>query len=251
MVDVDIYVINDEEYYLLAEEVIRDTNYLYLSKVDDEEDIIAQFENENKESFEEENEMNSVADEMEYDIQFDDPDLESNNEETASDDFSMSFEDETEYKAAPEDEEVPEEEFVEPDFEIEESQESRADIDLEENSGEEENNAEEEIKETILPAAEYGANHEDLKDVFSRMDAEARADVLHNEIREDVAEELAEEETDSENDIVPGQTAVVTENGVEEVVELPLTAEEKVLFHQCCDNVRKHIADSEKIEAAK
>lgn len=40
MVDVDIYVINDEEYYLLAEEVIRDTNYLYLSKVDDEEDIM-------------------------------------------------------------------------------------------------------------------------------------------------------------------------------------------------------------------
>lgn len=195
---------------------------------DDEEDIIAQFENENKESFEEENEMNSVADEMEYDIQFDDPDLESNNEETASDDFSMSFEDETEYKAAPEDEEVPEEEFVEPDFEIKESQESGADIDLEENSGEEENNAEEEIKETILPAAEYGANHEDLKDVFSRMDAEARADVLHNEIREDVAEELAEEETDSENDVVPGQTAVVTENGVTKPIALPPKKKHKI-----------------------
>ena len=195
---------------------------------DDEEDIIAQFENENKESFEEENEMNSVADEMEYDIQFDDPDLESNNEETASDDFSMSFEDETEYKVAPEDEEVPEEEFVEPDFEIEESQESGADIDLEENSGEEENNAEEEIKETILPAAEYGANHEDLKDVFSRMDAEARADVLHNEIREDVAEELAEEETDSENDVVPGQTAVVTENGVTKPIALPPKKKHKI-----------------------
>lgn len=37
MVDVDIYVINDEEYYLLAEEVIRGTSYLYLSKVDDED----------------------------------------------------------------------------------------------------------------------------------------------------------------------------------------------------------------------
>lgn len=37
MVDVDIYVINDEEYYLLAEEIIRDTSYLYLSKVDDED----------------------------------------------------------------------------------------------------------------------------------------------------------------------------------------------------------------------
>ena len=40
MVDVDIYVINDEEYYLMAEEVIKDTNYLYLSKVDDEDDFL-------------------------------------------------------------------------------------------------------------------------------------------------------------------------------------------------------------------
>jgi hypothetical protein len=40
MVDVDIYVINDEEYYLMAEEVIKDTNYLYLSKVDDEDDFM-------------------------------------------------------------------------------------------------------------------------------------------------------------------------------------------------------------------
>lgn len=40
MVDVDIYVINEEEYYLMAEEVIKDTNYLYLSKVDDEDDFM-------------------------------------------------------------------------------------------------------------------------------------------------------------------------------------------------------------------
>lgn len=40
MVDVDIYVLNDEEYYLMAEEVIKDTNYLYLSKVDDEDDFM-------------------------------------------------------------------------------------------------------------------------------------------------------------------------------------------------------------------
>ena len=40
MVVVDIYVINDEEYYLMAEEVIKDTNYLYLSKVDDEDDFM-------------------------------------------------------------------------------------------------------------------------------------------------------------------------------------------------------------------
>ena len=37
MVDVDIYVINDEEYYLLDELEINETSYLYLSKVDDED----------------------------------------------------------------------------------------------------------------------------------------------------------------------------------------------------------------------
>lgn len=37
MVDVDIYVINDEEYYLIDELEIKGTSYLYLSKVDDEE----------------------------------------------------------------------------------------------------------------------------------------------------------------------------------------------------------------------
>lgn len=40
MVDVDIYVINDEEYYLLGEEIIKDTSYLYLSKVDDEDFVM-------------------------------------------------------------------------------------------------------------------------------------------------------------------------------------------------------------------
>lgn len=40
MVDVDIYVINDVEYYLIAEETIRDTDYLYLSRVDNEEEVM-------------------------------------------------------------------------------------------------------------------------------------------------------------------------------------------------------------------
>ena len=40
MVDVDIYVINDEEYYFLGEEIIKDTSYLYLSKVDDEDFVM-------------------------------------------------------------------------------------------------------------------------------------------------------------------------------------------------------------------
>lgn len=40
MVDVDVYIINDVEYYLIGEEVIRDTFYLYLSNVNDDEDVM-------------------------------------------------------------------------------------------------------------------------------------------------------------------------------------------------------------------
>lgn len=36
MIDIDVYTINGEDYYLLAEEVIKGVSYLYLSKVDDE-----------------------------------------------------------------------------------------------------------------------------------------------------------------------------------------------------------------------
>ena len=74
--------------------------------------------------------------------------------------------------------------------------------------------------------------------------------VLHDEKRIMPASMLLDGEY-GEHDVFVGVPCVIGKNGVEEVVELPLTAEEKVLFHQCCDNVRKHIADSEKIEAAK
>lgn len=40
MVDVDIYVINDEEYYLMEELEIKGTSYLYLSKVDNEDEYM-------------------------------------------------------------------------------------------------------------------------------------------------------------------------------------------------------------------
>ena len=40
MVDVDVYVINDEEYYLMAEYDINGNSYLYFSKVDDENDFM-------------------------------------------------------------------------------------------------------------------------------------------------------------------------------------------------------------------
>ena len=41
-----------------------------------------------------------------------------------------------------------------------------------------------------------------------------------------------------EHDVVAGVPCVIGANGVEEVVELPLTAEEKQTFHECCDAIR-------------
>lgn len=40
MVDVDVYIINGEKYYLLEEIEINGSSYLYLSKVDDEADFM-------------------------------------------------------------------------------------------------------------------------------------------------------------------------------------------------------------------
>ena len=34
---------------------------------------------------------------------------------------------------------------------------------------------------------------------------------------------------------------VIGANGVEEVVELPLTDEEKATFHQCCEGIRHNM----------
>ena len=36
-------------------------------------------------------------------------------------------------------------------------------------------------------------------------------------------------------------TAVIGKNGVEQVVELPLTEEELATFHECCNGVRKNM----------
>ena len=38
-----------------------------------------------------------------------------------------------------------------------------------------------------------------------------------------------------------GVPCVIGANGVEEVVELPLTAEEKATFHECCDGIRHNM----------
>ena len=34
---------------------------------------------------------------------------------------------------------------------------------------------------------------------------------------------------------------VIGANGVEQVVELPLTPEEKATFHQCCEGIRRNM----------
>ena len=36
-------------------------------------------------------------------------------------------------------------------------------------------------------------------------------------------------------------TGIIGKNGVEQVIELPLTDEEKAKFHACCEGVRKNM----------
>ena len=44
-----------------------------------------------------------------------------------------------------------------------------------------------------------------------------------------------------EEGLFAGVPCVIGENGVEQVVELPLTADEKATFHACCEGVRHNI----------
>ena len=44
-----------------------------------------------------------------------------------------------------------------------------------------------------------------------------------------------------EDGLFVGVPCVIGANGVEEVVELPLTAEEKTTFHECCDGIRHNM----------
>ena len=74
--------------------------------------------------------------------------------------------------------------------------------------------------------------------------------VLHDEKRIMPASMLLEGEYGEEN-VFAGVPCVVGKNGVEEVIELPLTAEEKAKFHICCEDIRKHIKEAESIEAVK
>jgi L-lactate dehydrogenase len=74
--------------------------------------------------------------------------------------------------------------------------------------------------------------------------------VLHDEKRIMPASMLLEGEYGEEN-VFAGVPCVIGKNGVEEVIELPLTAEEKAKFNICCEDIRKHIKEAEAIEAVK
>ncbi|MDO4265547.1 MAG: L-lactate dehydrogenase [Eubacteriales bacterium] len=50
-----------------------------------------------------------------------------------------------------------------------------------------------------------------------------------------------------EKDVYVGVPAIVGKNGVESVVELKLSAEEKAEFHACCENVRANIKRGDEI----
>lgn len=44
-----------------------------------------------------------------------------------------------------------------------------------------------------------------------------------------------------EEGLFAGVPCVIGENGVEQVVELPLTADEKATFHACCEGIRHNM----------
>ncbi len=45
-----------------------------------------------------------------------------------------------------------------------------------------------------------------------------------------------------ESNVCAGVPAIVGKNGVEKIIQLPLTAEEKKKFHGCCEHIRENIA---------
>lgn len=53
-----------------------------------------------------------------------------------------------------------------------------------------------------------------------------------------------------EKDVFVGVPCVIGKNGIEQVVELPLSEKEQAEFHQCCEDVRNNIKKAEGIAAA-
>lgn len=73
--------------------------------------------------------------------------------------------------------------------------------------------------------------------------------VLHDEKRIMPASALLDGEY-GESNVFIGVPCIIGKNGIEEVLELPLTAEEKAQFHVCCEAVRSNIKKAETIPAA-
>lgn len=73
--------------------------------------------------------------------------------------------------------------------------------------------------------------------------------VLHDEKRIMPASILLEGEY-GEKDVFVGVPCLIGKNGVEQVMELPLTEAEKAEFHKCCEDVRNNIKTAEGIAAA-
>ncbi len=74
--------------------------------------------------------------------------------------------------------------------------------------------------------------------------------VLHDEKRIMPASTLLDGEY-GESNVFIGVPCLIGKNGIEEVMELPLTAEEKAQFHICCEAVRNNIKKAEAIAPAK
>ncbi len=53
-----------------------------------------------------------------------------------------------------------------------------------------------------------------------------------------------------EKDVFAGVPCLIGANGIEQIMELPLTPEEKEQFRKCCDDIRKNIKRAEDISAA-
>ncbi len=53
-----------------------------------------------------------------------------------------------------------------------------------------------------------------------------------------------------EKNVFAGVPCLVGANGIESILELPLTDEEKAQFHKCCDDIRKNIEIAESVPAA-
>lgn len=53
-----------------------------------------------------------------------------------------------------------------------------------------------------------------------------------------------------EHDVFVGVPCLIGKNGIEQIMELPLTEAEKAQFHACCDDVRRNIKTAEGIAAA-